>query len=123
MWTLRNAQGGHLVTGDPCSSEGALQISKKVLLPFGVSMHQILSLKHPLTTEIQLRITVTMQPANPMKNMTSTIFIAKTESLFAMILTAPISTESLKGYCRSSVFQAQRQPNCLRCPTLNQERS
>jgi hypothetical protein len=69
-----------------------------------------LSLKQPLTTEIQLRITVTTQPASPMKNMTSTTFIAIAPNLFAMFLIPPLSTESFKGSYREPEAQQSCEP-------------
>lgn len=56
-----------------------------VLRPRRMSGRQFLSVKQPLPTEIQLRITVTAQPNSPTKNMTSSTRIANTANLKAMI--------------------------------------
>ena len=65
-------------------STDALGESRKVPRSGRLGQRQFLSVKQPVPTEIQLRITTTAQPNNPVKNVYSTTRIASTANLGAM---------------------------------------
>lgn len=90
-------------------STGALAQFLRVPCSSSSSQRQFSSVKQPLPTEIQLRITATAQPNSPVKNMTSTTRIANTANLKAMIGPFYSAPEPLEPCRYPSMLTVQRE--------------